>query len=277
MGVYGSFDPGKFDREFRSWFTGVEATNLRSVGEARLLAEYCHDHGIGLGVHYPLVAGPAHPFLTSRNKDKRAEAYGLLRASLVEAKALGATYVLAHYPKPALLAPELDWRDWRFPYPGEAVTATEELLLEESEIGHEVFSQLEQLSHECGIQLVLEHDILHSLHYSGLLQSLFAAHSSIGLCVDTGRLHMLEHTDSGFDGVNFIRQMAPYITNLHLWTVRLGTNKEGGHHPLLPRLSPDEGWGRMAEYLTTLADVSVANVLFEHRADLISSKEMEEC
>lgn len=88
IGVYGSFDPSKFDREFRPWFSGVEACSLRSLGEARSLAEYCHEYGIALGVHYPLVAGPAHPFLTSRNKEDRTEAHDLLRACLVEAKQL---------------------------------------------------------------------------------------------------------------------------------------------------------------------------------------------
>jgi len=277
MGVYGTFDPAKFDREYRPWFTGIEACNLRTYAEACSLAEYCRNNNIELGIHHPLVAGPAHALVTSRSGEVRQDAFRTIERALHEAKELGTAYMLIHYPKPSLLDPSLDWSDWRFPYPGEALAATQELLAQEEELGVEAFVKLQTLSQEVGMALVLEHDILHHIHYSGLLQQLYAAHPSIEICIDTGRLHMLEHTDPRFDGEQFIQAMTPYITNVHLWTVRLGTNKEGGHHPLLPRLDSSLGWGRMSTFLSALSRVPSARVMFEHRADLISPEELENC
>lgn len=67
--------------------------------------------------------------------------------------------------------------------------------------------------------------------------------------------------------------MAAHITNAHLWTARLGTNKQGGHHPLLPRLLPEDGWGRNGEYLEALSQVKDLKVLFEHKSELVAEGE----
>lgn len=86
-----------------------------------------------------------------------------------------------------------------------------------------------------------------------------------------------QHTDPGFDALRFIERMSPYITNVHLWTVRLGENRQGGHHPILPDLHPKDGWGDNAAYLRALSRIESATVMFEHRSDLITIAQLDTC
>ncbi len=281
VGIYGTFRREKLIRELKPGFAGVEVSCLPSLEEAKQVAAFAEDNGLQFGVHFPLVKGryegiPLHPYITGRHEE-RLLAFSAIEQDMRDAKELGASYLLLHFPKPALLEPGLDWSDWRFPDQGEAIWASDYNIVDERALAFSAFARLFKLSKEIGLSIVLEHDITHPVHYQQILPELFAAFPGIGFCIDTGRLHMQEHTDPGFSAIEFINRMLPYITNVHLWTVRLGQNKAGGHHPLLPELKPEEGWGDMAAYLSVLSGVEQASVLFEHRADLVSADDLDRC
>ena len=138
------------------------------------------------------------------------------------------------------------------------------------------------MARESPVRLVIEHDILDAIHYEpmddrALLPRLFEQFPNLGLCVDTGRVHLQEVTDPRFDAVRFTSMMLPYITNVHLWTVHVGTNRLGGHHPVLPSLRKEDGWGDMAGLLWVLASLQHTHVLFEHNADVLAAGQLDEC
>lgn len=205
MGMHDNFSREKFDREYREWFAGIEASNFGDLEDMRNLFKFARERQMNVGVHHPLLKQGysgviGHPFYGSRDEAVRQRAFLALREALAQAAELGAWYVLIHYPKPSLLRPELDWSDWRFPKAGESLQAEDHLLATEREIGLEFFAKLSGLQREFGVPLVVEHDILHPIHYNGLFKELFLENPSLGLCVDTGRFHMLESTDRGLTG-----------------------------------------------------------------------------
>lgn len=282
VGIYGSFLEEKLEQELRPGFAGVEVSCLSSLDEARQAVAAAQKKSLQLGVHFPLVKGrypdiPLHPYITGRDEAARLNSFAAIEQDMRDARDLGASYLLLHYPKPALLQPGLDWSDWRFPDPGEAIWASQDNIRDEYGLAFAAFARLSKLSQENGLPVVLEHDITHAVHYQEIMPALFRAFPGLGLCIDTGRLHMLQHTDPAFSAVDFINRLLPHITNVHLWTVQLGKNKAGGHHPVLPELKPEDGWGDIAAYLQALSRVKRASVLFEHRADLVSAEELERC
>ncbi|MGE5654115.1 MAG: sugar phosphate isomerase/epimerase family protein [Bacillota bacterium] len=282
VGIYGSFDREKFQREWRPWFTGVEVTNLSSWEEAVEVVKFTRSMGIKFGIHHPLVKGQyegfdPHLLVNSPDIDVMARSISLVNQALTEARELGAEYLLIHFPKPVILDTSLDWSDWRFVQPGEAIPQGEVDRAKLERISKRAFENLEQFSHEVGVPLILEMDILHAWYYQGMIRELYQAHPGLGLCLDTGRLHLQSATDPGFDVAAFVDSLKPWVTNIHLWTVQLGQNKKGGHHPLLPELLSSEGWGPMDEMLTKFCDIEEAWALFEHRSDLVTSEALERC
>jgi sugar phosphate isomerase/epimerase len=283
--MIGTVDRQRFEREFRPGFAGAEICYLSSWDEAVASVEYLKERGLCFGIHFPLVRNRydgvgVHPMIVDANEPRREHDLLIIGQALREAAELGADYLLVHYPKPAVLDTALDWSDWRFPQPGEALPSDQVDLTAYESIARATFVRLGELAATAGVRLVLEHDILHPLFYRSLLRELFAEQGrqpGLGLCIDTGRLHLQESTDPGFSGVALIEALRPWITNVHLWTARVGENRLGGHHPLLPELQKANGWGPMAEYLDALATVPEATVLFEHRSALVTPQQLDEC
>lgn len=281
-GVYGRFCPQQVLRETRPHFAGLEVSCLGSLHEAEAVATFARERQLGLGVHFPLVRsagsdGAAHPLIMAKDDAVRGQALSAVAGGLETAASIGAEYLVIHFPKPSILSRSLDWSDWRFPQAGESMFEQDTSVAEQRRLAEVAFSTLDCLAKRSTVRIVLEHDILHSLFYQSLLPELFAAFPRIGFCLDLGRLHLQQHTDPGFSGTRFIEQMLPFITNLHLWTVRLGENKQGGHHPILPHLRAEEGWGENEAYLRALSALNQADVMFEHRSELVSEAELDCC
>ncbi len=281
-GVYGRLCPQQVLRETRPHFAGLEISCLGSPQEAEAVAAFARERQLALGVHFPLVrpagsGGAAHPLITSRDEAARNQAFSAVAGGLEAAASIGAEYLVIHFPKPSILSSSLDWSDWRFPQAGESMFEESTSITEQCHLAHSAFSALDRLAERSTVRIVLEHDILHPLFYQSLLPELFAAFPRVGFCLDLGRLHLQQHTDPGFSGIRFVEHMLPFITNVHLWTVRLGENRQGGHHPILPRLRAEEGWGENEAYLRALSVLNHADVMFEHRSELVSEAELDCC
>lgn len=281
-GVYGRFQPELVLKETRPGFAGLEISSLGSLNEVIEVAAFAREHHLVLGAHFPLVRSThpgcaLHPLVTSRDAAMREQAFSALASELQVLERLAVKYLVVHFPKPSLLCSSLDWSDWRFPQEGESLLAEETGTAEQRQLALMAFSELDQLAAQTSVRIVLEHDILHSVFYQSLFGELLAEFPRVGFCLDTGRLHLQQHTDPGFSAISFIEQMKPYITNLHLWTVRLGENRQGGHHPILPSLSKEEGWGDNESYLRALSTLTEGYVMFEHRSDLVSETELDLC
>lgn len=280
IGMFNTFDEGKFKRDYRKCFFGIEACQLESKKELERLVKVMKN--AELGIHYPLLQNDyplRDPLLLSLDHDETEEAYGVLERELDLAADLKADYILVHFPKPVILKAGLDWSKWRFGHDREWVWESQYPYERFKEKCEAMFQRLARLSEKYGVRILLESDYVNEYIYkSDLLLKLLKRYPEIKMCMDTGRLHLQEKLDSAFDAMAFSKAMAPYTYLVHLWNVKVTNNAEGGHYPALPDLKVEEGWGDMGAYLRIFAAAN-PNVLvkFEHRSDLISDEALECC
>lgn len=65
---------------------------------------------------------------------------------------------------------------------------------------------------------------------------------------------------------------------MHLWNVKVDDNVENNHFPALSNLKPEEGWASIEDYLKIIKEENKnVKIMFEHRSDLISDKELDDC
>jgi sugar phosphate isomerase/epimerase len=57
IGQFGSFDPGKFNKDYRKGMYGVEACLMKSTDDISMLLSEIKRKGLELGIHFPLRAG----------------------------------------------------------------------------------------------------------------------------------------------------------------------------------------------------------------------------
>lgn len=282
IGMHGGFSYEKFNRDFKEGFCGIEACMFPDENSIETLATESRRRGFNIGIHFPLHAGTykyRDPLFLSRDHDEAENAYAAFEKELSYASRLNADYVLAHFPKPAILDDKLDFKCWRFVNDNEWVKESEypnETFIEKS---MDMFERLSLLSNKYNIRIVLENDVLNKYIYeSTFFLDMLDRYPNLKICLDTGRLHLLEEVDPHFSSIQFIQRMAKYTYIVHLWNVRVDTNLAGGHYPALPHLKEIDGWADIDKYLSIIAGINKdVKILFEHRSELISDLELLEC
>jgi len=84
--------------------------------------------------------------------------------------------------------------------------------------------------------------------------------------------------DKEFDYRKFIKEMAKYTYLLHLSNIKVTDKLENGHHPVLKKLKPCEGWCDIGEFLEIISAVKKDfKILFEHRSNILTDDELIEC
>lgn len=283
IGMPGGFDYKKFKRDFREDFFGIEASMFKDEDDIRQLIEEVKNNNIRFGVHFPLRKGVfsycRDPLFLSLDKGVSEKSYEVFEKEVEHCSKIGAEYLLVHFPKPVLIDRKLDWSSWRFANDMEWMY--EEVYpidLFRTNLG-EMFERLSCLSEQYKLQILLEHDAVNRYLYdTDLLESLLCKYPNIKICLDTGRLHLLELVDREFNAKNFIQRMAPFTYLVHLWNTNPKDNAKGGHYPALPDLEIGEGWGDIGGYLKAITSVNRnIKILFEHQSDLISEEKLEIC
>ncbi len=282
VGFYGGFDYEKFNRDFREDFFGIEACQFLNQKEVDILAEESRKNNFNIGIHFSLFQTSyklRDPLLLSLNDDEREEAYNAFEKEVRYASEINAKYILVHFPKPVLLDENLNWENWRF--------GSREEFMYQCDYDFEVFKQncedmffrLSKLSHIYNVQIVLEHDAVNKYIYeTTLLEDLFEKYPNLKMCLDTARLHINEKVNPNFDSIQFIRRMAKYTYLIHVSNVKVTNTVSNSHFPALPTLDPNEGWADIERYLKEIAYINKdVKILFEHRSDLVSDDELEEC
>jgi len=108
-----------------------------------------------------------------------------------------------------------------------------------------------------------------------LLEELLEEYSNIKICLDFGRIHLQDCIDKNFKAIDIIKKFGKYTHLVHLWNAKVDSN---GHYPALPSLKVEEGWGDMEAYFKALNEKNQSyKVLFEHKSNLITDEELEEC
>lgn len=279
IGQFEKFDTEKQKRDFRDYFWGIEATQMKSYEELENLKENIKERKLNVGIHFPLLNNQwrlRDPQYLSKDSKTFEESISYIESEIKRAQEINPDYILIHYPKPVILEDKVDWSFWRF------YDNTEYYY--ESEISYDFFEDKSKKFFEVyskqgekyNFVPLIELDALNRYIYdTDLLERLLEKYPNVRVCLDFGRIHMQECNDSNFDGIDIIRRFGKYTYLVHLWNAKIGAN---GHYPALRSLRVEEGWGDMRKYFSALNEVNHQyKVLFEHRPDLINDEELEEC
>ncbi|MGB7603937.1 MAG: hypothetical protein WBL93_00515 [Lutisporaceae bacterium] len=282
IGQHGEFDQSKQNRDFRQGFFGVEACLLKSEEDIKRLQSEALEHKFQIAVHFPLRAGRSKlrdALFMSLDKDIREGAFLLIEEELKYLRQINPKYVLFHYPKPVVLDDTVDWSHWRFADSSEYIYQSSYSYDEFKEKSEYLFDWLTNKSEEYNFTPVLEFDALNKYIYkTTLLEELLARYPKLKLCLDTGRLHTQSKLDSNFDVEDIIRRFAKYTEVVHLSNNRVTDKVEYNHYPVLPKLNPKDGWASIDRYLQIIHEENKNCLfLFEHRSDLITDDELNEC
>lgn len=229
IGMWGSFDDEKWQRDLTSEIHGVE---LSMIPELELIETLQRLDGRPFGIHHPLKWQEKRfpEFLIHEERDEAVEC--AVRA-IAEAATLGAEYILFHFPRP-LFVPE----NFRLEYWGgcQENPVVDHDLMDLEEIEDDLWmvaDRLDQAVQEHGMRVYLEHELLHPVFYNRLFPELFQRYPSLGLCLDTARLRLQEFCDANFDLDQFLKTMSPYLTHLHIADLIPGLVGGKRHLPIL--------------------------------------------
>lgn len=281
IGQYGCYDQKKHLRDFRDGFYGVEACLLGDEDIKKLL-HTAKSEKFCLGIHFPLRAQRwkyRDPQFLSKDKHIKRSSYKNMSEEINFLKGVRPKYILFHYPKPVLLDKSVDWTNWRFADNTEFCFDEDYSYQELINNSEELFLWLTEISIQNHFTPVLEFDALNKYIYgSDFLEVLLNEYSEIRICLDIGRLHLQDKIDKSFDSFAFTKRFAKYAEVIHLWNVKVTSNLEKSHFPVLPNLSPKEGWADVEKYLEIINQENKScKILFEHRSDLISDAELDTC
>lgn len=284
IGMYGKYDYKKFDRDFRKNFYGIEACLFQDEKDIENLLHESESKGFKFGIHFPLRDGIAKlrdPQFLSLNEDTKMNAYKQIEEELkyIKHKHIKPEYILFHYPKPVILKENFDMSNWRFADSSEYTYEAEYPYDEFKNNSEYLFKWLCTKSIEYDFIPVLEFDALNKyICENDFLECLLEKYGRIKLCLDTGRLHLQHKIDSSFNDIEIIKRFSKYAEVIHLWNVKVTSNIENSHFPALPNLKPEDGWVSIEDYIKIIRDENRnVKIMFEHRSDLISYKELQDC
>lgn len=279
IGQFEKFDMEKQKRDFRDYFWGIEATQMSSTDEIGRLKAYIDKNNIGLGIHFPLLNNQwklRDPQYLSKDKEIYEASINYMEREFARAVEIHPEYILLHYPKPVILEDNVDWTPWRFSDSSEYYYESEMDFDYFKAKSDSFFKLLSSLGESYGIIPVIELDALNKYVYeTTLLEELFEKYSNIKMCLDFGRIHIQACIDNNIDEVKLIKKFGKYAHLVHLWNAKIDSN---GHFPALKTLKPEEGWGNMEKLFGSLNECNNNyKILFEHKSQLISDDELEEC
>ncbi|MEK4059235.1 MULTISPECIES: sugar phosphate isomerase/epimerase [Paenibacillus] len=282
IGQYGGFDYEKFHKDFRNGFYGIEACSFTTAEDMQHLIEESRSKGFQVGVHFPFRADATRlrdPLFLSTDGQVREDAYQHVREELDVLTALQPEYILFHYPKPVILDERVNWTGWRFGDSREFIYESEITLEELIMRSEQLFEWLNAQSLQYQFVPVLEFDSLNRYIYDNdFFEQLLIRYPRIKLCLDTARLFLQDKLDPYFDARAILRKFTRYAGLIHLSNVQVNDSVQNSHYPVLPELSPQDGWAPIEDYLRIIrAENSDVKIMFEHRSDLISEEQLQRC
>lgn len=279
IGQFETFDIKKQNRDFREDFFGVEVTQMQSLDELQKLKDNINRKNLKIGIHFPLLKDQwraRDPQYLSKDKKTYEESIKYIESEFARAVEFNPDYILLHYPKPVILDDNVDWSSWRFYDDTEYYYESEISYNFFEERSRNFFKILSEQAIKYNFTPVLELDGLNKYVYeTNLLEDLLDEYSNIKLCLDFGRLHIQDCIDDNFIGREIIRKFGRYTHLVHLWNGKVDSD---AHYPALKSLKVEDGWGDMKPYFKVMNEENDSyKVLFEHKSNLISDVELEEC
>lgn len=280
--MFGRFDEVRYNRDLRKGFFGVQACQYESEDKIFNLFEVLQKDNLKLGIHFPLRANQwkfRDPQYLSKDEKQRMESFEFIDKEFELVSKFNPNYVLLHYPKPVILDDRVDWTNWRFADKSEYYYESEYSYNELEERSRDFFKWISNKAKELNISVILELDAVNPYIYNtNLLEELLEEYSNIKLCLDIGRLHLQEKLDDNFDSYEFVKRFVKYAEVIHLWNVKVSTNLEYSHFPILPCQNPYEVWADIEKYMKIIKENNNnCKFVFEHCSDKITDEELEDC
>lgn len=281
-GQFDKFDINRHNRDFRDDFFGIEVNQMESFDELQILKDNIRDRNLNIGIHFPLLKNQwraRDPQYLSKDNMTYEESINYIKNEFARAEEFKPDYILLHYPKPVILDNNADWSSWRFQDVTEYYYESDISYKYFEERSRNFFGILSEQGKKYNFIPVLELDGLNRYIYkTNLLENLIEEYPNIRLCLDFGRIHLQDCIDDNFNGKEVVGRFGKYTHLVHLWNVKVDTNVTNSHYPALKSLKVEDGWGDMEAYFKILNEVNDSyKVLFEHKSNLITDAELEEC
>jgi sugar phosphate isomerase/epimerase len=210
--------------------------------------------GWSYGFHDPLPWHPdwRWPSLTDPDVDERSRSLRVVAHTLDSAACHGASYVLAHFPS-VHFETLPGWND-----DGTLAAA------------RDTATTLEDWSMRRAMPILLENVGPNPYWRSGYWCDIMAAHPGLSFCLDIGHLH-LEACQGRVDTLDFVRDLAPYTRQVHVYNATPEAYSSFHHVPAHPEQDPSQGWidiPAVFDVLMGSRDRSrPLRVIFEHTPD----------
>jgi sugar phosphate isomerase/epimerase len=284
IGQFGSFDPCKFQKDYREGMYGMEACLMKSTDDISMLLSEVKRKGLELGIHFPLRAGvyaSRDPLFLHPDPAVRKRAFCDMESEFefIRLMGIGPCYVLFHYPKPVIITESFDLSRWRFYHRSEYVYESEYLFEDLVSYSKSLFEWLSDKAVKYRFTPVLELDAMNGyIAETSFLEGLLSDFGLVKLCLDIGRLHVQDRIDPDFNVTDILKRFMRYTGLLHLSNAKVGNTVEFAHYPLLPCLKPEDGWADVENYFEIIRqEAGAVKLLFEHRSDLVSDAELDSC
>ena len=282
IGMHGKYDFDKFNRDFKKEFYGLEICLFKEK-DIKHLIEESKKNNFKYGIHFPLRKDDNHlrdsSFL-SLSENERLESYKRVEDELkyIKNNKLNPQYILFHFPKPAIIHKDFDLTRWRFSDRSEYVYENEYPFEKFKQYSQELFKWISVKSRQYNFVPVLELDALNKYMLNdNFIDNLLETYDSVKLCLDIGRLHIQNMINDNFNAYSLVKRLAKYTFLVHLWNAKAGDMKYY-HYPPLKDLKKEDGFADIEMYLKLIKrENSNFKILFEHKSEVISDEELEEC
>ncbi|MBN1216597.1 MAG: sugar phosphate isomerase/epimerase [Candidatus Lokiarchaeota archaeon] len=282
IGQYGHFDIEKFNKDYMSNLYGIEVCFLKTEDDIKTLKNITQEKKLNIGIHYPLRHKKTRdPLFLDLNDNNKLVAYKSIEDEFtyIQQCKINPEYILFHYPKPVIISNNFDLSRWKFYSKAEYNFESEysfKNLLFNSEL---LFKWLSEKATKHNFIPVLELDAINKyIRDEYFLEKLLDKYSKIKLCIDIGRLHIQDIIEPEFKPLNILKRFLKYTKIVHLWNSKVNHHVEYSHWPILPSQSASDGWMNIYSYFDILkTEQDKLKFMFEHRSDLVSTKELNLC
>lgn len=207
--------------------------------DVALLRKEVHGRSLASSIHAPLVKPEWYPdpptwsFLCDVDPDSRNRTFRMIEETLAHAKELGAEYVIVHFPTPSTDGD------------GERPEKLESIAWRSCE-------RLAEMAGKRKVPIHIEALVNSPYLTTGFLPEALGQYP-LGYCFDTGHMNLAAHRN-GFDLYEFVREMAPFVTSMHLWNTRGADDYAAYRHIAVhPSQDPKAGWTDIPRLLEILA------------------------
>ncbi len=234
-------------------FGQFEATHVEIGFLAPSLLEIYVDYVRGLGrtvgFHDPLPFDQQWrwPSMTDPDPAEQARSLGVMERTIATAAAHNAAYALTNFPS-VHFNPVAGWNRTK------AIEA-----------GHKAAGAMARWGKACGIPILLENVGPNPYWDAAAWIEIFEANPSLGFCLDMGHLHLETRADHAAD-VAFVRALAPYTRQVHVYNATLESYYEHHHVPVGAWQDPADGWIDVPELLAAVRHGrrGPLRIVFEH-------------